>query len=886
MLRISRHALLILLLGILLLPQLAAAAPQAAPANPSTSGNDTMLVRLKNGLTVYIIRDSRFPLVCTRLFVGTGSANETAEQAGISHVLEHMVFKGTEKRPKGQVARDVESLGGYLNAATSFDKTWFITDMPAKHWKTGMDVVKDMAFHPSLDPAELEAEKDVIVSELRGGDDTPTRRLFEDLQVAGLAHTVYGRPIIGFEKTIRAVTADDLRAYIRTWYQPQNMMLLVAGDIDPKAVLAHAEELFGDLKNDTILPEPAPVQLEGAAGGPRVEVTYGPWNKVYLGIALPAPALGDQRSIDLDVLAYALGGDGTSQFYRKYRYEKQLVDSISVGNMSLNRAGLFYMVAQLDADKVEPFWQEFTRDLAALDAGKITPDVIERARFNYEDGMDRASETLDGLTSWKATVQFELGGPQGEANVRHALAAVDSARLRQAQDLWLRPDQVRVRVLAPEKAKLPDLDAILQHNWPAPAVERQKAAAAAEKVGKREIVDLGQGRTVILQPDRTIPYVSLEILRPGGNALLKPADQGLAQLTAATLTDGCGTRDLDAMERFVAERAASLSASAGVQSFTVSLTGPARFNADYFALLGDLLHKPTFAEKDVRRQADTLKAALVRRQDNPMSFMGSKINGFLFPGGQPYGFDGLGTAENQDRFGPGDVQAFWKQQNAQPWILSVAGDFDREKVLAFARSLPVPTAPAVDVPQPTWGADKRLPLSLPGRQQAHLLLAFHAVPLDHPDAPALMLLESVLSGQSGLLFNKLRDEQGLGYTVTAFYRSLPEAGFMAFYIGTTPRNLDVARQGFSGIIKDIKTDLLPAELLAKGLNRMEGSYYRGRQSLGARADEAASERLLGQPQDFQKRLLEKAAKVTPEQLREVARKYLLVDKMYEVTLLP
>lgn len=886
MLRISRHALLILLLGILLLPQLAAAAPQAAPANPSTSGNDTMLVRLKNGLTVYIIRDSRFPLVCTRLFVGTGSANETAEQAGISHVLEHMVFKGTEKRPKGQVARDVESLGGYLNAATSFDKTWFITDMPAKHWKTGMDVVKDMAFHPSLDPAELEAEKDVIVSELKGGDDTPTRRLFEDLQVAGLAHTVYGRPIIGFEKTIRAVTADDLRAYIRTWYQPQNMMLLVAGDIDPKAVLAHAEELFGDLKNDTILPEPAPVQLEGAAGGPRVEVTYGPWNKVYLGIALPAPALGDQRSIDLDVLAYALGGDGTSQFYRKYRYEKQLVDSISVGNMSLNRAGLFYMVAQLDADKVEPFWQEFTRDLAALDAGKITPDVIERARFNYEDGMDRASETLDGLTSWKATVQFELGGPQGEANVRHALAAVDSARLRQAQDLWLRPDQVRVRVLAPEKAKLPDLDAILQHNWPAPAVERQKAAAAAEKVGKREIVDLGQGRTVILQPDRTIPYVSLEILRPGGNALLKPADQGLAQLTAATLTDGCGTRDLDAMERFVAERAASLSASAGVQSFTVSLTGPARFNADYFALLGDLLHKPTFAEKDVRRQADTLKAALVRRQDNPMSFMGSKINGFLFPGGQPYGFDGLGTAENQDRFGPGDVQAFWKQQNAQPWILSVAGDFDREKVLAFARSLPVPTAPAVDVPQPTWGADKRLPLSLPGRQQAHLLLAFHAVPLDHPDAPALMLLESVLSGQSGLLFNKLRDEQGLGYTVTAFYRSLPEAGFMAFYIGTTPRNLDVARQGFSGIIKDIKTDLLPAELLAKGLNRMEGSYYRGRQSLGARADEAASERLLGQPQDFQKRLLEKAAKVTPEQLCEVARKYLLVDKMYEVTLLP
>lgn len=886
MLRTSCHALLILLLGMLLLPQLAAAAPQTAPANPSTSGDDTMLVRLKNGLTVYILRDSRFPLVCTRLYVGTGSANETAAQAGISHVLEHMVFKGTEKRPKGQVAQDVESLGGYLNAATSFDKTWYITDMPARHWKTGMDVVKDMAFHPSLDPAELEAEKEVILSELRGGDDTPARRLVEDLQVAGLAHTVYGRPIIGFEDTIRAVTVEALRDYIRTWYQPQNMMLMVAGDIDPQAVLAYAEELFGDLKNHSPLTAPAPVSLENAAGGPRVEVTRGPWNKVYLGLALPAPALADQRSIDLDVLAYALGGDGTSQFYRKYHYEKQLVDNISVGNMSLARAGLFYVVAQLDADKLEAFWDEFTRDLAGLDAGKITPDVIERARFNYEDGMDRACETLNGLTSWRATVQFELGGPQGEANMRHALAAVDSARLRQAQDLWLRPGQVRVRVLAPEKARLPDLDAILQRNWPAPVADARKAAIAREKAGQRETIDLGQGRTVILQPDRTIPYVSLELLRPGGNALLSPKDQGLANLTAATLTDGCGTRDLDAMERFVAERAATLSASAGLQSFTVSLTGPARFNADYFALLRDLLHEPTFAEKDVRRQADTLKAALLRRQDNPMSYLGSKINGFLFPGDQPYGFDGLGTAANQDRFGRKDVRAFWKRQNAQPWILSVAGDFDREKVLAFARSLPVPADKALDVPAPAWGTDKRLSLSLPGRQQAHLLLAFPAVPPDHPDAPALMLLESVLSGQSGLLFNKLRDEQGLGYTVTAFYRGMPKAASLAFYIGTTPANLDAARQGFSGIIRNLKEDLLPADLLVRGVNRMEGSYYRGRQSLGARADEAAHERLLGQPQDFQKKLLEKVATVTPEQVRDVARKYLLADKMYEMILLP
>ena len=101
---------------------------------------------LPNGLTVYVVKDVRFPLVATRLYVRTGSANEKPDQAGISHLLEHMVFKGTEHRPKGQVAQDVEALGGYLNAATSFDKTWYMTDMPAPHWRTGMDVVKEMAF--------------------------------------------------------------------------------------------------------------------------------------------------------------------------------------------------------------------------------------------------------------------------------------------------------------------------------------------------------------------------------------------------------------------------------------------------------------------------------------------------------------------------------------------------------------------------------------------------------------------------------------------------------------------------------------------------------------------------------------------------------------------
>ncbi|MBO4368669.1 MAG: insulinase family protein, partial [Desulfovibrio sp.] len=342
--RIERLVWLCLFLVLCLCQQVQAveqngAARERAALDTNSSQNaNERITRLANGLTVYLIRDTRFPLVCTRLFVGTGSANERPEEAGISHVLEHMVFKGTESRPKGKVAEEIEALGGYLNAATSFDRTWYITDIPKEYWKTGIDVVKDMAFGACLDANDLEPEKDVIVSELQSGEDSPEHKLYEDLQTAALKHSPYGHPIIGFEPTIRAVTSTSLKTYRDYWYQPQNMALLVAGDIDLDAVLAYTEKLFGDRRNTMPQMSPEPVDLDQAQDAQIVSVRKGPWKKVYLGLAFPAPCFRDIRSADLDLVSYILGGDATSYFFRRYKYENELVDAIRVDNMSLARA--------------------------------------------------------------------------------------------------------------------------------------------------------------------------------------------------------------------------------------------------------------------------------------------------------------------------------------------------------------------------------------------------------------------------------------------------------------------------------------------------------------------------------------------------------------------
>ena len=311
-------------------PSPSSGASDIVPVIPDPlSGKEEQVTKLPNGLSVLILKDTRFPLVSTRLYVHAGSSYETPDQAGISHVLEHMVFKGTDSRPKSAISQEVESAGGYLNAATSYDYTVYITDMPDRHWKLGMDVVRDMAFHPTLDPQELESEKNVIVAELQRGEDDPGSRMFKTLLADTLKGTPYDRPIIGYEKTIRALTTQNLRDYIAKYYQPQNMLLVVVGNVDPAEVLAEAEKMFAPYKNTAPLKEVMPYEADRLplpGSKPALVVQPGPWNKVYLAAALPVPGSSSYQSATLDVLAYLLGGDRTSLFYNCLLYTSDAAD--------------------------------------------------------------------------------------------------------------------------------------------------------------------------------------------------------------------------------------------------------------------------------------------------------------------------------------------------------------------------------------------------------------------------------------------------------------------------------------------------------------------------------------------------------------------------------
>ena len=875
-----------------------------APLN-NAQFSDLTVTRLPNGLTVAVKKDSRFPLASLRLYVHAGSAYEIPEQAGISHQLEHMVFKGTTTRPKGTIATEIEKAGGYLNAATSFDYTVYLTDMPSEHWALGLDVLKDMAFHPSLDAEELESEKEVVLAELQRGEDSPFNRLFTRVQARVLKGTPYERPIIGFPETIRAYTPETIRAYIDRLYQPQSMLLLVVGDVEPAAVYDEAVKLFGNLPNAKEVIPPKTIPLESfPLTDPTFSVEKTPWNKVYFNVSFPSVPMSDARAPALDVLSHLLGGDTSSYLYKKYKYQNRLVDNISAANYSFERVGLFTISATLSPENVASFWSEFAEDLAKLSGMAFSTEAMDRAKLAITDALHRQKETVAGTASALGQFLFFGHGTDGEQVYLQQIALANNDVLQKAAAAVLFPERLTVTVLEPEnmpEQKFPDtgkknskknpvtadaawLEKTLRAAWPA-TQKTPTGMQQEKKTHSLEIVDLGGGRTLVLQPDNSMPYAAVDMAFAGGDGLLPPKKQGLATLAAATLTRGIKGKDATALEEFKNNRASSLAASSGREIFHLSMDYPAEFAEDMWLLLYETLTGATLPEQEISRAKENQTAAIVSREDQPLGFAFRKLFPFLF-GEHLYGYQSQGSRETVASFTRNDIMDFWRKQAQMPWVLSICGVFDREAIIAAAKKLPVPSHTTQKGTPPAWQSEKEMTLTMPGRNQAHLLLVFPGTAIDNADKPGLELLQSILSGQSGLLFRDLRDKQGLGYTVTTIPWQAPLTGAIILYIGTEPEKMDVAAKGFASVLKDLHENLLPEEELVRGKNQMRGDYVRSRQKMAARSAEAASLTILGRPLDANEKAVAAAQMLTAQDLQILARKYLVPENAYTVKVLP
>ena len=215
--------------------------------NPSIFG-------LQNGMKVILLEDHSSPVVALNVWVNVGSADEKKKEAGLSHVYEHMLFKGTKKRGVGEIAKEVEAAGGNINASTSYDYTIYYIVIASRYLDTALDILSDAIINPTFDPKELERELDVILEEVKRAKDLPERELHDKLFSKSFRVHPYGKPIIGYEQTIKSLTRKKLLEYFDRWYVPENMFLVVTGDFDKDILIPKVKDAFGRFKKD-YLPE-------------------------------------------------------------------------------------------------------------------------------------------------------------------------------------------------------------------------------------------------------------------------------------------------------------------------------------------------------------------------------------------------------------------------------------------------------------------------------------------------------------------------------------------------------------------------------------------------------------------------------------------------------
>ncbi|GAB6059567.1 M16 family metallopeptidase [Desulfonatronum parangueonense] len=855
--------------------------------SPKDHYHQTQVATLANGLNVLVHEDDRFPLVAIRLFVRAGSAHELPEQAGISHMLEHMVFKGTSRRGKGRAASEIESAGGELNASTGFDATTYIIDLPAEHWALGLDVLQDMIFNATIDPDELESERQVILSEMEQGDDDPHRRIFKSIQGSIWVDSPYARPIIGYSETVRRITREDILDYIRDRYQPANMLLVLCGDIRMDQVLGQVEVLFGGLLNHGGTRSVASLPRTSVIRPPIVKVEQGPWQKAYVSLAIPIPGLQDVHSVGLDVLAQMLGGDRTSLLYRTFKYEQGIVDVISASATTLDQVGMFFIQARLDPQNITRLWTGLHELLGRLDVAAFPPEALNRAKLNMEDSLFQSKETFSGLASKLGHFQFHEHTFNAEQFYLHLVRTIDAEQLRDLIRTYIRTQGLVGSVFTPrpEELEAAELTRILEEKWSPQESPRAHVHSVATQA-EREVIHLSPGRTLIMLPDASLPYTALSMTWNGGDLLLRPGEQGLSELTARVWTKGTRSKTAVQLQDFLADRAARLSAGAGLEHLHLNVHYPSRFSTEMLAFLQELIHEPAWAPEELVRAKQEQSAAIARTEDSAVGLAFRQTFPFLFPE-HPYGYQRSGTSQGIEAIEREQVMSFWNRQKDRSWVLAVSGDYDRDAVRTFAETLARPDAMAAPAPpSPRWGMDREMLLQLKDRNQSHILVIFPVPGLGHGHTPGLNVLREVLAGQSGILFRELRDVQGLAYSVTAFLWQETHAGFMAFYIGTSPEKEAVAIQGFQDVVQHLFDNEQPESELERAKNLLWGDYQRNRQRLIVRSHETAEEIARGFEMDHSLKLIEQARRLTIQDLASLIQEYLQWDKAYLVKVQP
>src|SRR5277367_300335 len=404
--------------------------------------------RLDNGLTVLFEEQHAAKVAAFQIWVKAGSADERPDQAGLAHLHEHMLFKGTARRGPGEVARDIESRGGEVNAWTSFDHTVYHVVMASDFARVGLDVLADAVRAPAFDAAELAREVEVVVEEIKRSDDTPSRRASRDLFSTSYQRHPYRLPVLGTQESVRSVTRAKITDFYKRHYLPASMVLVAVVDVETGPLLRWAEQsLGGDWGRGAPLPRVRPV--EPPRTGARFLLRPDDVKEAHLQLFFAGPAVDGEDVPALDVLAMLAGQGDSSRLQRTVKRERRLVNDISAYAYTPRDPGLFGVGFTAIGPHTREALQATTEVLAGLCAQACTEGELETLKAHVESDAVYQRETVQGLARKLGFYETSLGGFEAEARYLEKVAALTPEAVRAAAEKTLDKQTTALTALLP-----------------------------------------------------------------------------------------------------------------------------------------------------------------------------------------------------------------------------------------------------------------------------------------------------------------------------------------------------------------------------------------------------------------------------------------------------
>ncbi len=840
---------------------------------------------LPNGLTLLVQRDTSAPVAAVVTHVKAGFFDEPDRWIGISHVFEHMFFKGTPTRGVGQIARETKAAGGYLNASTSYDHTTYYAVLPARRIADAVAVQADALMHASVDREELARELKVIIQEAKRKLDTPSALTHETLHEVMYDRHRIRRWRIGYEQDLARFTREDVYGYYRSRYVPGRTIVALVGDVDEEELLALGRRTYGawEPRPGAVDPSPAePLRREVRGRTLRGDVTQADLILGWRG----TPALHDD-AIPLDLAAGVLGAGRGSWLYRALR-ETGLVSSVSAHHYSPTELGVFSIGAECDPDRIPQVVTGVAEAVTRLARTGVTEPDLERARTLLLTRWSRRMEEMDGRAASLAAA--EALGDYHELDREFALlAAVTADQVREVAARYLDPRGVSAVVYQP-RDRGPDLTAddltrafAVPSSAPAapPPVNRPMPLPAAPLSGPSGTPPIAgvhlqavPAFDLLVRRKSGIPAVTLGVYLPRSE--FEPVGRsGLTALAVRSAVRGAAGRDAGelafAFERLGGTVAATVSldwVGFGVTVLSSNLLAAA-------SLLDQVLHQPTFDPHAIETERQTLFEETSQVADDMYRYPFQLAFAAAF-GAQGYGVPAHGLPGDIATLEPGETGDWYRRTVLGPRGVVVAvGDLDPASALpqlaqVFGRHDTRPAAPLVR--RFEWAVTTATPPRVLERDKAQsaFALAFRGPSRREPERHAAEVWAAVASGLGGRLFEALRDKRSLAYTVVASSWQKARGGTFLAYIATSPEREAEARQEMLKELERFAVEPVSGDDLARAVNYLAGQTEVSRQTAGAVAGEMLDAWLAGSGLEDLVDPAQHYREVTAEQVRLAA----------------